>query len=119
MATGQYVMTISRLTVDKLGVKLYDRVSAVIAELVANSYDADATEVTIEAPMGAYLATPKGDAGYKIIVTDNGIGMEPDVVNPFYLKVGGERRSDPKRGNVSPKFGRRVMGRKGDRKSVV
>jgi len=35
------------LTVDKLGVKLYDRVSAVIAELVANSYDADATKVTI------------------------------------------------------------------------
>lgn len=29
-------MTISRLTVDKLGVKLYDRVSAVIAEIIAN-----------------------------------------------------------------------------------
>ncbi len=113
MATGQYVMTISRLTVDKLGVKLYDKVSAVIAELVANSYDADATDVTIEAPMGSYLATTKGDAGYKITVTDNGIGMEPEVVNPFYLKVGGERRRDPKRGNISPKFGRRVMGRKG------
>ena len=39
---GKYEMTISRLTVDKLGVKLYDRVSAVIAEIVANSYDADA-----------------------------------------------------------------------------
>jgi hypothetical protein len=50
-ATGKYVMTISRLTIDKLGVKLYDRVSAVIAELVANAYDADATKVTIEAPM--------------------------------------------------------------------
>lgn len=113
MATGQYVMTISRMTVDKLGVKLYDRVSAVMAELVANSYDADATEVSIQAPMGVYLATTKGDAGYKIIVRDNGVGMEPDVVNPFYLKVGGERRKDPKRGNVSKKFGRRVMGRKG------
>lgn len=113
MATGQYVMTISRMTVDKLGVKLYDRVSAVIAELVANAYDADAENVTIEAPMGAYLATTKGDAGYKITVADDGVGMEPDVVNPFYLKVGGERRKDPKRGNVSAKHGRRVMGRKG------
>ncbi|HEU4683617.1 MAG TPA: hypothetical protein VFS39_03845, partial [Nitrospira sp.] len=52
----KYVMTISRLTVDKLGVKLYDRVSAVIAEVVANSYDADATEVIITAPMGETLA---------------------------------------------------------------
>ena len=43
----EYRMRISRLTVDKLGVKLYDRVSSVIAELVANSYDADATKVTI------------------------------------------------------------------------
>ncbi len=113
MSTNPYVMTISRMTVDKLGVKLYDRVSAVIAELVANSYDADATEVIIEAPMGAYLATVRGDAGYKVIVRDNGTGMEPDVVNPYYLKVGGERRKDPKRGNVSEKFKRRVMGRKG------
>ncbi len=37
----KYTMTISRLTVDKLGVKLYDRVSAIIAEIMANSYDAD------------------------------------------------------------------------------
>ena len=33
MATGKYVMMISRLTIDKLGVNPYDRVSAFIAEL--------------------------------------------------------------------------------------
>ena len=43
-AAGRYTMRISRLTVDKLGVKLYDRVSAVLAELIANSYDADAED---------------------------------------------------------------------------
>lgn len=53
----KYKMTISRLTIDKLGVKLYDRVSAVIAEIIANSYDADATEVTLRTPMGELLAT--------------------------------------------------------------
>ena len=31
-----YEIVISRLTIDKLGVKLYDKVSAVVAELVAN-----------------------------------------------------------------------------------
>lgn len=31
--TNEYKMTISWLTVDKLGIKLYDKVSAVIAEI--------------------------------------------------------------------------------------
>ncbi|WP_187429639.1 hypothetical protein ROLI_024450 [Roseobacter fucihabitans] len=114
---GKYLMTISRMTVDKLGVKLYDKVSAVIAELVANGYDADAEEVTIEAPMGSMLASlSKGvvaDSGFTITVSDTGHGMNPDVVNPFYLKVGGERRRDPARGDRTPIHGRRVMGRKG------
>lgn len=113
----KYKMTISRLTVDKLGVKLYDRVSAVIAEIIANSYDADATEVEVRAPMGAWLATKeKGvvrDSGYVIEVQDNGMGMVPDEVNPFYLTVGAERRSDLNRGSISKKFRRKVMGRKG------
>jgi hypothetical protein len=113
----KYKMTISRLTVDKLGVKLYDKVSAVIAELVANSYDADARTVTIKAPMDELLATKQQgrilDKGYTIEILDDGIGMTPDQVNEFYLKVGGERRKDPKRGEKSKKFGRKVMGNKG------
>ena len=105
------------MTVDKLGVKLYDRVSAVIAELVANGYDADAEVVTIEAPMATYLATLSigrvKDAGHAIVVKDDGCGMTPGLINSFYLKVGGERRTDPNRGNKSPRLGRSVMGRKG------
>lgn len=115
--TKKYRMTISRLTVDKLGVKLYDRVSAVIAEMIANSYDADATEVEVLAPMDELLATKSGgklvDKGYTIDVKDNGIGMTPDEVNAFYLVVGAERRNDAKRGDVSRIHKRKVMGRKG------
>ena len=117
MTSPKYVMKISRLTVDKLGVKLYDRVSAVIAEIVANSYDADATEVTIAAPMGELLAAKLNgelkDKGYIVEVKDDGIGMTPDQLNRFYLVVGAERRNDPDRGDTSPKYGRKVMGRKG------
>jgi len=113
---NDYVMKISRLTVDKLGVKLYDRVAAVIAELVSNSFDADATEVKIKAPMNLYLATKQGnelvDCGYEIKVEDNGIGMIPEEVNKFYLRIGSERRND-ERGDLSRKFSRKVMGRKG------
>ena len=54
---GKYRMEISRMTIGKLGVKLYDKVSAVIAELVANGYDANAEEVTVEVPMGEILAS--------------------------------------------------------------
>ena len=117
--TNKYKMRISRLTIDKLGVKLYDKVSAVIAELVSNSYDADATEVTIEAPMDQYLASKAGgkiaDRNFEIKVTDNGIGMTPSEVNDYYLVVGAERRVDnrPRRGDISPRFNRKVMGRKG------
>jgi hypothetical protein len=108
-------MKISRLTIDKLGVKLYDRVSAVLAELVANSYDADATSVAISAPMGIYLAdmTSNGvkDLGYSIVVADDGHGMTPEEMQAHYLVVGAERRIA--RGEFSKTKNRRVMGRKG------
>lgn len=113
----EYTMRISRLTVDKLGVKLYDRVSAVIAELISNSYDADATQVEIVAPMGEFLASKQAgrdiDKGYTVEVRDNGIGMTPEEINEFYLRVGAERRNDQRRGDTSRVFGRKVMGRKG------
>lgn len=111
-----YSMRISRLTVDKLGVKLYDKVSAVIAELIANAYDADATEVTVFAPMGAFLASRPGgtltDKGFEVKIVDNGCGMTPKQMQDFFLVVGAERRKDT-RGSVSPRFKRKVMGRKG------
>ncbi len=120
---AKYTMTISRLTVDKLGVKLYDRVSAVIAELVSNSYDADAIEVEITAPMGEFLATKPNnqliDKGYTIEIYDNGIGMTPEEVNNFYLCVGADRRTDSKRGDESRVFKRKVMGRKGVGKAIA
>ena len=113
----EYTMRISRLTVDKLGVKLYDKVSAVIAELISNAYDADATEVTIDAPMGEFLASKAGgkisDKGFTLSIKDNGHGMTPEEMQNFFLVVGAERRTDPKRGDVSRKFKRKVMGRKG------
>ena len=108
-------MRISRPTIDKLGIQMYDRVSAVIAELIANSYDADATEVTITLPFGKYLARRANDGtvvdlGYKVTIEDNGLGMLSNEVNKYYLKVGTNRRTD--RGDTTP-GGRLVLGRKG------
>ena len=117
----RYTMTISRNTIDKLGVKLYDKVADVIAEIVSNSYDADAERVTVRIPAGASLATRKRDGtvvdrGLSIAVEDDGHGMTPDQANDFYLKVGADRRTDARRRQAaaeSPKHHRQVMGRKG------
>lgn len=119
MATSKpkYTMKISRLTVDKLGVKLYDRVHIVLSELIANSYDADAHIVKVCAPMNQYLATKKGGVieskNQTIVVEDDGIGMTPQELQDYYLVVGKERRTDKNRGDKSRIHKRDVMGRKG------
>ena len=112
---NKYTMKISRLTIDKLGIKMYDRVSAVLAELIANAYDADAENVTITLPFGEYLARKVNkkaiDKGFAIVIEDDGNGMTEQEVNQYYLNVGYNRRATRK--GRTPKFDRRVMGRKG------
>ena len=112
---SKYTMRISRLTIDKLGIHMYDRVSAVLAELIANSYDADAESVTITLPFGKYLARKKEgqieDQGFEIVIEDNGSGMTVEEINEYYLNVGYNRRTI--RSEKTPKHNRKVMGRKG------
>lgn len=114
-SSEKYTMRISRLTIDKLGIQMYDRISAVLAELIANAYDADANDVKIKLPFGTYLARREGgdvkDLDYEIVIEDDGIGMTANQVNEFYLNVGFDRRST--RGEKTQKYKRRVMGRKG------
>jgi hypothetical protein len=114
-AGAEYILRISRLTVDKLGVKLYDKASAVVAELVANAWDADAAEVVVRIPLGTELARKDEtkDRGYLIEVIDNGHGMTPDEARRDYLEVGRDRRTHTEQGTKSRERGRPVMGRKG------
>ncbi|MFF7384328.1 ATP-binding protein [Streptomyces griseoluteus] len=113
-----YTMRISRLTIDKLGIKLYDRVAAVLAELIANSYDADAENVTVTLPWGAFLYDPKApnlSAAYEITISDDGHGMTPAEINRHYLTVGADRRtrtgSDKSREKNRPVMGRKGIGK--------
>lgn len=111
-----YLLRISRLTIDKLGVKLYDKASAVVAELVSNGYDADAENVTVRIPLGIQLASQAGgelqDKNLVIEVDDDGHGMTPQEARDFFLRVGADRRTRPG-GEVSRNKKRPVMGRKG------
>jgi hypothetical protein len=113
-----YTMRMSRLTVDKLGVKLYDKASAVVAELIANSYDADAENVTVQLPIGTPLAKKNeagdiADAGYSVVVGDDGHGMTPAEAQRYFLSVGSDRRTRTGDGAKSRGKKRSVMGRKG------
>ena len=109
-----YRLNISRLTIDKLGVRLYDRASAVVAELIANSYDADATQVTVSLPMGTQLDNADIDGQpWDIVVEDDGHGMSPGEAQLLFLDVGSDRRTRSVNGPRSPRFDRPVMGRKG------
>ena len=107
-------MRISRRTVDKLGVKLYDRASAVVAELVANSYDADAESVKVTLPLARLLGNREEDADTELIeVRDDGHGMDPVEADLHFLTVGQDRRANPTQGGLSRCKKRPVMGRKG------
>lgn len=117
----EYSVHISLLTIDKLGVKLYDRASAVVAELIANCYDADAEHVRVTLPMGVQLAAKDKttgeitDHGYEIVVSDDGHGMTPAEAQAYFLSVGSDRRTRPSvlGSGRSRHKRRRVMGRKG------
>ena len=101
MSKSVYIMRISLNVLDHLGVNLYSDVPPVLAEAVANSWDADATEVDIDIDTEAR----------KITITDNGHGMTLNDMNKKYLTVGYDRRNDDKEQGITRP--RRIMGRKG------
>jgi len=96
----KFEMSLSLSLVKDLGENLYSNVPAVLSEVVANSWDADAewVDIVIDNENGV------------IEVTDNGIGMTEDDINKKYLHVGYRRREEE---NPITKKERHVMGRKG------
>lgn len=91
-------------TIEDLGVRMYSTLPPVIAELISNSYDAEAESVEI------FLydnADPK-----RIVVKDDGHGMTYDEINTRFLKIGRKRRKADNR-QVSDNEKRLVIGRKG------
>lgn len=98
-----YKMTVNLAVLDHLGLNLYSNVAAVLTEVVANSWDADATEVRISISHDPL----------SVQIEDNGIGMSQDDINKKYLYVGYARRSSLGEGRDTTTRGRKVMGRKG------
>lgn len=95
-----YEMTLSLNVLRHLGFGLYSNVAAVLSEVVANAWDADARNVSIS------IDTRQG----RVIIEDDGHGMTVADANDKYLTVGYERRKSESR---TPDLDRPVMGRKG------
>lgn len=97
--TAKYTFSVDLAAVEHLGLNLYSNTAAALTELIANAWDADATEVRITI----------NDDQTQITIADNGHGMSMDDLNNKFLKVAYKRRIQQA---ISPK-GRPVMGRKG------
>jgi hypothetical protein len=90
-------------TIEHLGIKMYSTFPTALAELIANAYDAEATEVKIS-------IYDRGD-DKRIIVKDNGIGMSFQEIQDNFLVIGRNRREEEDKAENS--IGRKIMGRKG------
>jgi hypothetical protein len=104
---AKFVLKFSHNVIEHLGLKLYqNKPTNVIAELVSNSWDADAKNVWID------LHTNSSGGPTAIVVTDNGSGMSAGVLKENYLIVGKQKRTRNDPNELSP-GGRKQMGRKG------
>lgn len=93
-----FQMTLDLNVLEHLGINLYSNVPAVLSEVVANAWDADASSVAIDL------------APESIVIQDNGVGMTVADVNARFLTVGYRRRQDQPGTTAG---GRLPMGRKG------
>lgn len=94
----KYTMSLSLNVLNHLGINLYSNVPAVLSEIVANSWDADAQNVSVDIN------------NREIIIEDDGCGMTASEINGHFLKVGYQKREEKQ---VSDTFNRQFMGRKG------
>lgn len=91
-------------TIEHLGSNMYSRLPNAVAELVANAYDADATEISVR-------VIGSGEA-QRIVVEDNGHGMSHDDIRDKYLRIGRNRRG--RKATATSESGTRtVSGKKG------
>ncbi|MBE3036263.1 MAG: ATP-binding protein, partial [Candidatus Atribacteria bacterium] len=103
-------MSFAGRLIKHLGLQMYSGAVAAIAELIANDWDAMAKNIYVTIPF---------DKGFgsidKIVVKDDGHGMNFEECNDHYLVVGRDRRREE--GDYTKKYGevnqRKLMSRKG------
>lgn len=102
MAHEKYELNIDMNVLNHLGLNLYSNVPAVLSEMIANAWDANATKVDI-------LVQDQNDSK-KITIKDNGCGMNDADLRKKFLTIGYQRREHS---DETQNKKRKVMGRKG------
>lgn len=92
-----HTFTVDAALLRELGERLVGKPYVALAELIKNSYDADASQVTVKFEPGS------------ITVIDNGSGMSRPEFVSYWLRVGTTHKQDT---DITP-AGRRVTGSKG------
>lgn len=92
------------LTIGHLGSNMYSKLPNAVAELVANAYDADAKNISVQ--------ISGTGTGQQISVTDDGHGMSTTDMRDKYLRIGRNRRGGAPTGK-SESGTRTVSGKKG------
>lgn len=90
-------------TIEHLGVSLYSKLPSVLSELISNSWDADADDVSINFIDNGTIK--------EIHYSDNGVGMSFDEINDKFLLIGRNRRLNKESELTAKK--RKVIGKKG------
>lgn len=102
MPQEELKMSFDPNTIEHLGVRMYSTLPPVLAELIANAYDADAASVSL---------TLKDKGEKEIIIEDDGVGMSFDEINSKFLRIGRPRRQEEN--TQITKKNRKVIGKKG------
>lgn len=90
----------------QLGEQLIENELVALLELIKNSYDADATRVSVEVTTEEITEYGRG----KIVIEDNGHGMIPSVLKNEFFKIATSFREENR---YSFKYERQVLGQKG------
>ncbi len=105
IAEKQLAITFHGRLIEHLGIQMYQKPVAAIAEMISNSWDADAKEVKVSLPKGEITDESV------LVIEDNGEGMTFEECQEKYLVIGRDRRSGGSK-DTTP-GGRPVLGRKG------
>ena len=101
--TGNVRFSVDAAIIDKLGKELVGKQETAVAELVKNSYDADALSCDL-------IFESTNDVGGTLIIEDDGNGMDrEELINGFMRISSSDKLHNP----VSPRYNRQRAGRKG------